>query len=275
MRRTRAIALALAIMTMSCANTARSTSPLPVEAQRLQIEEWARRVQLQRAVLRAHLVRSCDIARELSQTPPTRYAPPFPLAMFKHTAMACLNAPPARRGAAPEAPLEPGALRCAPETLPALRAALDRLAIDPAPAMHQLALLDEARHQRELLRLRALRVTTIETSSRQLIAQQRARLLKLNVTLKRQRGAYDSDAWEQSQASLTALLSRLDQIDRELDALVREAPGWPEREQDVFAHLIFLVAGLSGAGLPDASTPPSCDAPLAPAQAPPDTARTP
>lgn len=177
---------------------------------------------------------------------PGLYRRPFPLDLFRHTAMACLNTPiDARDDVLPawvEAADEAG-LTCA---VAPTRTLLDRLnaevPVRQPEALKRLELLDTWRGSRGRMQDRLRQLPRIVEQTRDWIARQRATTRQTELELQRRRTEYSADRFEASTDALEEHRQRLTGLEERVDKLAEAMPAW---SQAVAAEIDYVYSRLS------------------------------
>lgn len=188
---------------------------------------------------------------EFFETPPRFYRAPFPLDLFKHVAMACLNEP--WNPAELEDDDSSGTVRLKNDIeltcRPTFADQLDEQLRDRAPSrrektLQKLSRIDKLRRLRGQLRERIGRIPRITRSQRDYTADARAELRQLQSTLKRRRTEYSTERWNQAQKRLQQQKNALDALERAVKRLDTAWPAWPERVDQNVLELYMRLSKL-------------------------------
>lgn len=174
------------------------------------------------------------------------YLDPFPLDLFRHTAMACLNMPleprtdvlPRYREAAeragitcPVAPTGP-LLAALSENAPRLR----------AEALRRLQLVDDWRRIRGRMQDRLRQLPRILEQTREWIASQRAAARQTEIELERRRAEYSPDRLGSARAAIEDHRERLQALEKDLVVVEGAIPSW---SRAVGAEIDYVYSRLS------------------------------
>lgn len=234
---------------LSACGGARGPALPDLTAEHNQVEQRSLRLKRIRQVMRED-VRQVEVLREqFSQTDPRFFARPFPLDLFKHVAIECLNEPwdpnQIEPSDAAEALDEMG-LDCTPEFAGRLLVQLQKKVPQrQEQALAKLQTLDELRKLRGKLRQRLSNIPSILRASRSMLAARRADLRQLRATYERRRTEYSDQRWRQLQERLDSLEKDLEALQDQIDHLTKVWPSWsPDLDQSV-SMLYMELAQLS------------------------------
>ncbi|MFP4598291.1 MAG: hypothetical protein ACOC9J_04925 [Persicimonas sp.] len=176
------------------------------------------------------------------------YARPFPLDLYKHVAMECLNEPWDANELEEELPQAEAmeALMCRPEFVDRLVVELHRQAPERRQeAVSKLHTLDEVRQLRGRLRRRLSRIEPILRASKNMVAARRADLRQMRLSYERRRTEYSAERWSQLQDGFEEYGEYLDDLERKIGSLERLWPSWPETLDRSVSMLYMDLSKLS------------------------------
>ncbi len=244
--------LALAVLSWALAGCWGTRGPaLPdLSAQRDQVERRSVRLQRIGQVMREDIAQFEELREQFSQPEPSLYAPPFPLDLYKHVAVDCLNEPwdPNQLAVsdqdtddAKELPIT-----CSPEFGERLLVELEEKVPErQQQAMAKLETLDELRQLRGKLRQRLSRIPAILRASRSMLAARRADLRQTRATYARRRTEYSAERWKELEDRLEAYEDDLGALQEQIERLDEVWPQWsPALDQSV-SMLYMELAQLS------------------------------
>lgn len=172
------------------------------------------------------------------------FAPPFPLDLFKHVAVNCLNA----SAAETESALEGGALTpptgfaCQPRFLDRLQTRLEAEAPgSKARAFEILHRVDMFHTLRVRLRTRMGKIEEILDSNVRFLASRRADLRKLRTRWKERRPELSTARWKELKQRLARYGDELDRLESSTDALRKSLEGWPGRLDEANRKMYFAI----------------------------------
>ncbi len=176
------------------------------------------------------------------------YDRPFPLDLYKHVAMECLNEPwDANELEEESTPAEAvDALTCRPEFVERLVVELQRQAPGRRrEAISQLHTLDSLRQLRGQLRRRLSRIEPILRASKNMVAARRADLRQMRLSYQRRRTEYSAERWSQLQDGFEAHADHLDDLEQQIESLEQLWPRWPEALDRSVSMLYMDLSKLS------------------------------
>lgn len=199
-----------------------------------------------------------DLAGRLRDPPAGLFRGSFPLDLFKHVVVECLNAPAtAEPGSAASAAegrptpdsglrsggvVERGELACATRFVGELE---DRLGGQSdrtrERAFELLRSVDRFHTLRIRLRRRLASIEEIVESTRSLLATRRADLRKLRRRWRERKSELRAARWQQLQDRFDALDRDLEQLDRATDRLESAAREWPEAIDRANRRVYFAI----------------------------------
>lgn len=191
------------------------------------------------------LERIQTLASEVRSTPTDLFGEPFPLPLFKHVAVECLNAAsssseePARPEKTPGTKDE---LECAPRFTDRLTSKLEAAA--PASKSDALSLLrdlDEFQSLRLKLRTRIAKIADIVEANRNFLATRRAQLRKLRQRWRERRPEISRPRWRELQNNFEQLADDLDELERQTDQIEDQARAWPDTVDDANRAMYFTI----------------------------------
>lgn len=228
-----------------------------MSVERDQVDRRSERLRLIRQVMREDLAEVQTLRQAFVDAPPGLYARPFPLDLFKHVAVDCLNEPwdPNQLAVDENGPDQPGQdqpgqdvpgqdepagqsrlqLTCSPEFV-------DRLLVDleekvperRSEAIAKLETLDALRQLRGKLRQRLRRIPPILRASRSMLAARRADLRQTRATYARRRTEYSAERWKELTQRLDLYEQNLRALDEQIERLTEAWPSWePALDQSV------------------------------------------
>lgn len=227
-----------------------------------------------RGIMNADLGDLESLPRDFFALPRNTYAPPFPVDLFKQTAMSCLNEP------VTDTPGEPTGgeearetlrtkynvrVTCAPAELPYCLKALEQRAPNAiTQALAQLERVDRLRLLHARLKERATNMPLIIRQQRELLAKQRAEWRQVDRDLKRQRAEFTPENWTKTQKRLQTYQSTIDDLASAIDALEDQSNQWTARIQETLDAFYLDLAGLYDREPGTLGNDPSRERPLPP-----------
>jgi len=191
-----------------------------------------------REVMERDLERVSELSDQLANLSREVFADEFPLDLFKHVTVNCLNASAAETREVPDEEAEAGGgesggrlrLACRAEFLDRLVRRLEvRVPERTATAHSILRRVDQFHTLRKRLWRRIAATSEILESSRELIASRRADLRKLRQRWEARRQALSNARWKELQSRFRTYADRLDRLDNLTDQLRETAESWPEQ----------------------------------------------
>jgi hypothetical protein len=179
------------------------------------------------------------------------YAKPFPLDLFRHTAMACLNTPlepridvlPRYEEAAQEA-----GITCPVAPTAALLEALQATSRSSrADALERLQLIDTWRRTRGRMQDRLLKLPRIIEQTRESLAAERAAARQTELEIERRRAEYSKDRLEAARKAVSDYRKRLDDLEARVAEVESAIEPW---SRAVGAEIDFVYSRLSLLGPP-------------------------
>lgn len=181
-----------------------------------------------------------------------RYAPPFPLDLFKQTAMSCLNQPLSLSESTPqltEAQRVMGTqgveLTCTPDSLELLvNTARAESALMVSLVAVQMSRVDTMRTLRAKVRVRTSKLEPLLIQQRLFLDRERLELRRLRRRVNERRDEYDDDTRKLARARLNSLQLRLNVLDERIRALEGRAKVWRQDFQSELRAFYFGLAAL-------------------------------
>jgi archaellum component FlaC len=244
-----ALCLSAFVLLGGCWLSQKGPEPPDLTKQVSETEERIQRIERIVEIMQRDLDKFERLRREFFETPLDFYNSPFPLDLFKHVAMACLNEPWNPNELDEDA--ESAAIRSDADVelscRPAFAGRLDDVLAEEAPdrrarTLQKLERIDTLRRLRGRLRDRIGAIPSIIRAQRNFIADQRAELRQLRASLERRRTEYSSARWNQAQSRVGEQSDTLDELATSVDRLDALWPKWPER---VDANVLELYMRLS------------------------------
>jgi hypothetical protein len=246
------LCLCLACWGSAACFSARGPKPIDLSAERSRIARDGLRLQRIRQVVARDLEQLERLRKTFEAAPPGLYKPPFPLDLFKHVAVDCLNEPyeadpdpdstsGSSNAASAAAPV---GWTCTPEYADRLMVALHEKAPErEAAALHKLRTLDELRRLRGKLRYRLGQVPAILRESRRILATRRADLRRMRDAEARRRTEYSGERWDEMQRRFDEFERNLHELHTEIEQLAEVWPTWkPAVEQQISALYTQLTS---------------------------------
>ncbi|MGM0557819.1 MAG: hypothetical protein ACQEVA_15650 [Myxococcota bacterium] len=236
-----------------CWLSQKGPEPPDLSQQLTETEQRIQRIERIIEIMTRDLDKFERLRREFFQTPPSFYDEPFPLDLFKHVAMACLNEPwnpnqleddGTSASIRMSSDIE---LTCRPTFAGRLDESLaERVPQRREKTLQKLERIDTLRQLRGRLRDRIGSIASIIRSQRNFIADERADLRQLRSSLERRRTEYSAERWREAQSRLREQADALDQLDTSVDRLDQTWPDWPGRVDEnvleLYMHLSNLTA---------------------------------
>lgn len=240
---------ALAVLFVACPSRRQGPDIPDLDEKTREASRRFARTEKIRTVMNRDLEQFRGLAEKLHNPPRELFSEPFPLDLFKHVVVECLNAPAtgptSARASSPDtgrsptaAPdvgdrsVEPGAsvdLRCSARFVDKLRARLESDSRETRRrAFDVLGRVDRFHELRIRLRRRIAKIKGIVSNNRDLLASRRAALRKLRARWKARRGELRATRWRELQDRFDSLESDLEELERETDRLESAADEWPD-----------------------------------------------
>lgn len=220
----------------------------------------ARRLERTRKI-REVMTRDLETFRRLAEDlhdPPTElFADPFPLDLFKHVVVECLNAPATAEtevdnsGADAGSPAggRPDAGASTKTTLDCDARFVDELddrLEEHSPEMRRRAFallrkVDSFHELRIRLRRRIAKIDGILADNRDLLASRRADLRKLKSRWKQRKSELSARRWRELQNRIDALERNLEDLERETERLESAAEAWPDAIDRADYRVYFAI----------------------------------
>lgn len=271
------VCLLASVTSSACWATAPGIEPPSVTAPVSELEQLAVRLESIYAVLERDVTRMGTLRVEFFSPPAALYADPFPLDLFRHVALTCLNElptedlsrteeleepPPEPEPDAPSEedaeqpgedipPEEPVAqppviqLTCQPANLDFLFAQVPATRLEFARA--QMKRVDEVRTLRLRIERRIARLPRILATASTQIAEKRAARRQLAEQVNKRKLDYNKDQWDETSRRLKRYEKEIQRSERALEVLQKQLEleqGWLERareEMNIFLYdLVWL-----------------------------------
>lgn len=221
-----------------------------LSAERGEVTQRAERLDRIRQVMQRDLERVETLRAQFGQPDPGLYRPPFPLDLYKHVAVDCLNEPwdPNQLETSQGTGVADGGLglTCHPEFGSRLLVELqEQVPQRREPALAKLHTLDELRRLRGTLRQRLERVPAILRASSSMLATRRAELRQMRASQARRRTEYSADKWRKLQQRFDAYEKDLAQLQVHIDRLGEVRPDWSPRLDQSVSMLYMELTKLS------------------------------
>jgi hypothetical protein len=222
-----ALAVSVAVFSAACAQR-QGPKPPELSSEKSEVTQTVQRLERIEATMAADLEELTTLEQKFFDEESAAWAPPFPLDVFKHASMSCLNAPYVET--APEPRVKEAADRlgisCA---VPAARVFESRL--DEAPSrrefgVRKLRQIDEMRSVRARLQARLRQIPAITQRTRNYLASRRAEARKLADELERRRPEYLKKDFEESMRRIEAYRARLDELETSIATVERSQARW-------------------------------------------------
>lgn len=252
MRRPLAILL-LCAAHLGCSGN-QGLAPPDLSEQQSAIDAQTRRFEDIARVMADDLTEVGDLRRAFFGISVALYSPPFPLDLFKLTALNCFNEPVAD-DAPSDQPTPPSiierrlaadrAISCRPDLIDECLSRVDEVCTDKQfeLTVKQLERVDRFRRTRATLRARTNKVDVIVSQARNRIARARADLRQQRKQVRGQEADYGQVNFDEAQRRLDAYAARLDANAAAIDELEKISKTWPgELQKEVNAFTLELVA---------------------------------
>lgn len=247
------VALALA---SACAGRQSTLPALNLTAKQQQAQEQNQRAQLALRIMDEDVRRIDELTRTFLSHDRALYAPPFPMDLFKQTAMSCLNEP-----AGVEVPSQLDErqttfvqttldaveleLRCKPRSLYLLIIQLQREVPERIKhTLEQLRRVDELRWLRSKVHQRVAKIPTMIRQQRLELDRQRLELGRVRAQLNRRQDEYNARDYKRSLASLDQLSRQLTALELNLKSLDERHARWEPMAQETLNSFTFELTGL-------------------------------
>jgi len=218
-----------ALLTSACWGAAQSLSPPDLTDQTSEIDQTIARVDQIRETIKDDLDRFDALRRQFFEAPSNFYASPFPLDLFKHASMSCLNDPPSDQGS-PAPPIAAAAdqlgIDCAVAPLPPLVEALQAVPARRDTAVAKLQTIDRIRQIKFRLARRLRQLSSVVRRTRNYLATRRAEARQQTREIERRRPEYRRKEYEEARRRLAAYTARLDALDHAIAGLESAGPAW-------------------------------------------------
>ena len=245
------IAVLLAVAT-GCITFASGVEPPEIGPRMAQVAEADARIEAMQQALARDLAVIDERIDAFVAVPPARYRPPFPLDIFRHAAMACLNQ--SDRDTASEvelldeealALLEATELRCRHLALVALLQRLRQASpSDREVAMAQLQRIDDIRALRGRLRRRAANLEELLRHYSGELASWRAEQRRLRGEVEQRRADYTDENLARTRQRLAALDEALEDHRRAIAALESTRLGLPDELREAIRRITLAITAL-------------------------------
>lgn len=260
--------LGLSLVECACAGRPKTLPALNLTARQHQINEQRSRIQLAITIMDEDLNQLIQLHAAFFEQPITDYAPPFPIDLFKQTAMSCLNEPRDTPTAAAalsqeqdefiKALLQPyqPAIACAPSSLFELLSTLQR--VSPAKldaAISQLQRVDQLRQLNSKLQQRSAKLPTLMRQQRLELDRQRLELQRIRAQLNRRQDEYKLTDYKRSIEQLNQLNRQLNALELNLTLMSDKHQRWAPDATARFSQFTFDLAGLYYSRFDDAPLP--------------------
>jgi hypothetical protein len=221
-----------------------------LSAEHKQVGQRSKRLERIRQVMAEDLAELEALRVQISEGAPGRFARPFPLDLFKHVAVECLNQPwdPNQLQTDDHGPSDraESRLACRPAFLERLLVELDdKVSARRDQALSMLENIDKLRQIRGKLRERLSRIPSILQATQSLLATRRAALRQTRVSYKRRRTEYSEQRWEQLEERLEVYESGLRELEVQIERLQDAFPGWSPALDRSVSMLYMELAKLS------------------------------
>lgn len=210
-----------------------------------------------REVMERDLARVAELSGELADLSPELFGGSFPLDLFKHVAVNCLNASAAetveredREGASTEEEsTDRPTLACRARFVDRLYRRLDVQSPDRRATAHSvLRRVDQFHTLRQRLWRRIAATSDVLEDNRALIASRRADLRKLRQRWQQRRQEFSSARWKKLQEQFRTYADRIDRLDTLTERLRETAAVWPEQLDRANRRMYFAITSSWGNG---------------------------
>ncbi|MFB6372403.1 MAG: hypothetical protein ABEN55_04695, partial [Bradymonadaceae bacterium] len=191
-----------------------------------------------REVMERDLARATELSNQLTDVSRQVFDGSFPLDLFKHVAVNCLNASAAETVEPSDSSAEPPddettgrpRLACKAKFLDRLLRRLDVQAPNRKATAHSiLRRVDQFHTLRKRLWRRIAKTSDVLASNRELIASRRADLRKLRQRWKERRPELSKARWNELQKRFQTHAQRIDRLDNRTSKLREASEEWPEQ----------------------------------------------
>lgn len=230
---------------VGCA-TGRQGPPLPqVDDDIRQTRERIEATLDQRRDIESRLADLRERVRALASKPSDLFAAPFPIDLFRHVAIACLNTPSTRDEAGPTLSISSETshrLACRPPYLDQLREALERVSPERRRATLQLLVqLDRFYRLRTTLYESLDRLPDLVRQYRTFLAETRADLRRVYQRLEARRPEYARSRWERVEERFESIRAHLRDLEAMADELEQFEQTWLLQVRGLDKTIYFLI----------------------------------
>lgn len=204
------------------------------------VESFTRKTDRAHQVIQRDLGRLEEIQRSLRQPPEGLLADPFPLDLFRHVLMACLNARTSTEVSRGE---DTERLQCQPRFVDELKTAVDDRVPDRRDAtMAVLEKADAFQRLRGRLRRRLTKIPRLVRTNRDTLASRRAELANRKESLENQKTEYSTSRWREVSRRIAAYRNALNKLEHATNQLDTSDEVWPERLEKINHDLYLSIA---------------------------------
>ncbi len=228
------VAVVIAAATVACPARRQGPETPKLEASVDRVDRRLERLRGIREVMQRDLERVETLSGELAGTSTDLFGGEFPLDLFKHVAVSCLNASSIEPDDDSEATADPSPssdapLQCRPRFSDRLVDRIDERTPDRRDrAMRLLARVDEFHTLRSRLWTRLRKIGDILEETREFVASQRAALRKRRTRWERRRQELSPERWHQLSRRFSAYAARLEELEEASDQLAEAVDSWPK-----------------------------------------------
>ncbi len=245
-RRFNIVMLVFVPLLAACVTTSKGPPPPDFSEQRSRIGQSVDDLERARMTIEEDIVTLRDASGAFFQSDVQLYVKPFPLDLFRHAAMACLNTPLVPRiDVLPryeEAAEEAGITCPVPPVGPLLDELAETVPKRQPEALRRLQLIDEWRRTRARMQDRLRQLPRILEQTREWIASQRAAARQRELDIERRRAEYSPDRMEAAQAAIATHRDELTALETRVSELEGAIPAW---SQAVGAEIDYVYSRLS------------------------------
>lgn len=204
------------------------------------VDDFAQKTDQARKVITRDLDRLQELEGALRQPPEGLLAEPFPLDLFRHVLMACLNA---RTSTEVARGTESDALQCDPPFADTLETALsDTVPERRETAMSVLRKADAFQRLRGRLRRRLTKIPQLVRTNRDTLASRRAELANRSESLKDKKTEYSTSRWREASERMQAYRNALNKLEHATNQLDTSDEVWPQRLEAINHDLYMAIA---------------------------------
>lgn len=248
------LASLIALVFAGCSTNAKTLQPPNITGAMNRTVNQTRRVELILQVLDKDVLEAKSLRSTFFALKPQTYKSPYPLDLFKQTAMSCLNQPlsvkpddqdESYKRVRDVLKVHKLTIGCTPQSFPQLILRVEQNTPGKmAMTLQQLVRVDQLRTLRSQIRQRTSKLAPLMRQQRLYLDQQRLSLRRLRQKVNRRRQEYSAQDYQKARQQLDAWQRSLNAYDQSIRAVEKRRGDWRESLRVELRQFYFDLAGL-------------------------------